>query len=121
MSEWIDTSSHGLLLALNLDNMSEWIDTSTHGLLLALNLDNMSEWIDTSSQRNKYLFYSLFCANQGLKPTIYHTIPCFVPTQGSNLQSTALFPVLSQPRAQTYNLPHYSIVGLSPGLAQNRE
>jgi hypothetical protein len=32
MSEWIDTSSHGLLLALNLDNMSEWIDTSTHEL-----------------------------------------------------------------------------------------
>jgi hypothetical protein len=41
MSEWIDTFTHGLLLALNLDNMSEWIDTSTHGLLLALNLDNM--------------------------------------------------------------------------------
>jgi hypothetical protein len=98
MSEWIDTSTHGLLLALNLDNMSEWIDTSSHGLLLALNLDNMSEWIDTvlcqpRAQTYNLPLYSLFCANPGLKPTIYRTIPCFVPTQGSNLQSTALFPV----------------------------
>jgi hypothetical protein len=69
----------------------------------------LEPWVGTKqgivrprAQTYNLLHYSLFCANRGLEPTIYCTIPCFVPTKGSNLQSTALFPVLSQPKAQLH-------------------
>jgi hypothetical protein len=62
-----------------------------------------------------YFLIHLYCVLRAEETNTYFIV-CFVPTEGSNLQSTALFPVLSQPRAQTYNLPHYSLFCPNRGL-----